>query len=206
MDCVNRAKVTRYQGRTPIQAAAEGGHEEVVHLLLALGADINAGPSPAAGCTALQAAAFQGHTHLVKLLLAKGADVNAPGAAKTYGFTALQGASRAGEREVVEVLLRSGADANAPAANRHHGGTALHAAAGGGHIDIVKRLLAAGANPNSQAGPRSQTPAQSAYITGRWDIVDVLIEAGAVGPLTGGKLLFSNMRSRTWSRGSLASG
>lgn len=199
--CVNPPKPTRYQGRTPIQAAAEGGHAATVVLLLGLGADVNAGPSPGGGCTALQAASFGGHAALVALLLARGADVNAP-AARVCGFTALQGAARAGEAEVVEMLLRSGADVNAPgpAAKSHGGGTALHAAVAGGHVGILRRLLAAGADPNSQTGPRGQTPMQSAHLIGRADMVDLLVEAGAVGPRVGGKLLFSNMRARSWSR------
>lgn len=198
---INRAKVTRYQGRTPIQAAAEGGHEAMVRLLLDLDADVNAPPSPCGGRTALQVASFSGHVGVVRLLIANGADVNAP-AARLSGYTALQGASQAGEAEVVGILLQSGADVDAPGplASGYNGGTALHAAAAGGHVDIVRRLLAAGADPNSKAGPRSQTPMQSAHLIGRTDISDVLVEAGAVGPRGGGKLLFGNLRKRSWSR------
>lgn len=205
--CVNPTKVTRYQGRTPIQAAAEGGHADTVRLLLDLGADVNAAPSPGGGRTALQAAALGGHAALVELLLARGADADAP-AARVGGLTALQAAALAGEAAVVEILLRhggGGADVDAPGAvgQSHPGGTALHAAAAGGHLGIVRRLLAAGADPNSRAGPRRQTPMQSAHVIGRTDIVDVLVEAGAVGPRGGGKLLFGNMRARSWSRGGI---
>lgn len=176
----------------------------MVSLLLDLGADVNAPPSPIVGCTAIQAASFGGHAELVRLLIARGADVNAP-AARISGLTALQGASRAGEAEVVGILLRSGADVNAPgpAATSHLGGTALHAAAAGGHVEILRKLLAAGADPNSRAGPRRQTPMQSAHLIGRADIVDVLVGAGAVGPRGGGKILFRSVRARSWSRGEM---
>lgn len=201
---INRAKVTRYQGRTPIQAAAEGGHEAMVRLLLALGADINAPPSPCGGRTALQTASFGGHVEVVRLLISSGADVNAR-AARLSGYTALQGASQAGEAGVVDILLQSGADVDAPGplVSGYNGGTALHAAAAGGHVGIVRKLLAAGADPNSKAGPRAQTPMQSAHLIGREDIVGVLVEAGAVGPRGGGKLLFGNLRKRSWSRGEM---
>lgn len=200
--CINRDQPTRYQGRTPIQAAAEGGHEAVVQLLVELGADVNAPPSPSGGLTALQAASHEGHVGLVRFLLAKGAEVNML-AAKNSGLTALQAACLAGEPEVVGVLAEKGAEVNA-AGSRLWGGTALHAAASGGHVEIVKRLLALGADPNSVAGSRRQTPVQSAYAIGRADIVDALEEAGAIGPRAGGKILFRTPRMKTWSRDEVA--
>ncbi|KAH6648343.1 ankyrin repeat protein [Truncatella angustata] len=190
-------KVTRYQGRTPIQAAAEGGHEAAVLLLLERGANINAAASPSSGVTALQTACFEGHVSLVKLLIARGADVNGlPG--KFSGYTALQGACLAGEVDIVRILLGEGVDVNAPG-SLYSGGTALHAAASRGNMEIVKILLSAGADPNSAAGRRGQTPMQSAYLIGEMDIVHLLLEAGATGPLTGGKILFGNGRTRSWT-------
>lgn len=196
--CINRAQPTRYQGRTPIQAAAEGGHKAVIQLLLGLDANINAPASPSGGLTALQAASREGHLDLVQFLISKGADVNAP-ACKNGGFTALQAACLSGETEIVDFLIENGAEVNA-SGSRLYGGTALHAAASGGHVDIVKKLLALGANPNSTAGSRRQTPVQSAYAIGRKDIVDVLVEAGAIGSLAGGRILFRTPRMKMWSR------
>ena len=61
-------------GRTALQAAAGGGHLEVVERLLAAKADVNA---PAAsirgGRTALQAAAGGGHLEVVERLMDAGA-------------------------------------------------------------------------------------------------------------------------------------
>ena len=131
---VDPKNVTRYQGRTPIQAAAEGGHEAVVLLLLENSADINAPASPSSGATALQTACYQGHVGLVKLLIARGADVNSlPG--KSNGYTALQGACLAEEVNLVRILLDAGADVNAPG-SLYHGGTALHAAVSRGHTAL----------------------------------------------------------------------
>lgn len=191
---VDPKRVTRYNGRTPIQAAAEGGHEEVVLLLLDLGANINSPASPSSGVTALQAACFQGHTKLAELLIARGADVNAaPG--KSNGYTALQGACLGGEEVIVRLLLDSGADINAPG-SPYHGGTALHAAVSRGNMKLVNILLSANANPNIQAGHLRQTPLQSAYLIGRQDIVAVLRASGATGALTAGRFLFDNGRIR----------
>lgn len=194
---VDPKKVTRYQGRTPIQAAAESGHEEVVLLLLDLGANVNAPASPSSGVTALQSACFQGHISLARLLIDRGADVNSP-PGKSNGYTALQGACLAGEENIVRMLLDRGADVNAPG-SPYNGGTALHAAVSRGNMRLVNTLLSADANPNSQAGQRRQTPAQGAYLIGRQDIVDVLRSAGATGTLTGGRILFDTSRIRTWA-------
>lgn len=194
---VDPKRVTRYNARTPIQAAAESGHEEVVLLLLDLGANINAPASPSSGVTALQAACFQGHINLVRLLIARGANVNSP-PGKSNGFTALQGACLAGEEDIVKMLLESGADVDAPG-SQYHGGTALHAAVSRSNMRLVNILLAANANPNSQAGYQRQTPAQSAHLIGRQDIVDVLRSAGATGALAGGRILFETSRIRTWA-------
>jgi ankyrin repeat protein len=199
---VDPKKVARYHGRTPLQAAAESGHEAVVLPLLDLGASINAPASPSAGVTALQAACFQGHVNMVRLLIARGADVNSP-PARSKGYTALQGACLGGEEAIARLLLDSGADVNA-AGSSFHGGTALHAAVSRGNMGLVNMLLSANANPNSQAGHLRQTPLQSAYLIGRQDIIAVLKASGATGPLAGGRILFDIGRIRTWTQGDIA--
>jgi len=59
-------------GRTPLMEAAWGGQEEVVDLLLDLGADINAVDD--LGMTSLIRAARRGHEKVVKILLTRGAN------------------------------------------------------------------------------------------------------------------------------------
>jgi ankyrin repeat protein len=93
-------------GRTALQAAAEGGHLEIVERLLAAQADVNAAAGGYGGRTALQAAAQGGHLEIVERLLAAQANVNAAAAASRYGGrTALQAAAEGGHLEVVERLL-----------------------------------------------------------------------------------------------------
>ncbi|KAI8304429.1 hypothetical protein K4K61_006192 [Colletotrichum sp. SAR11_59] len=104
--------VTRYNGRTALQAAAERGHDHLVSRLLSLGADVNAPPSPTAGYTALQAAAGGGYMKILKLLLQQGADINGA-SAKYKGYTALQGACLGGHLEIVDLLIKEGANVHA---------------------------------------------------------------------------------------------
>ncbi|KAK0644253.1 ankyrin repeat-containing domain protein [Cercophora newfieldiana] len=184
--------VTRYGGRTPLQAAAEGGHTALVLQLLGLGADVNAPASTSSGVTALQGAVWGQHHDVVSVLLAHGADVNAR-PARYKGVTALQAAALVGDMRMVELLLGAGAHVQA-AGSQLNGGTALHAAAAGGHIDVVQRLLDAGHDPNAEAGWAHQTPVQCAFLIGRTDIVDLLVRAGARGPMMGGKILFTTVK------------
>ncbi|PSR99244.1 ankyrin repeat-containing domain protein [Coniella lustricola] len=196
---VNPTRVTRYNGRTPIQAASSGNSangdasQEIISLLLDRGADVNAPASDVAGMTALQAACFWGQTSIVRLLLGKKANVNAP-AGKFKGFTALQAASFGGHAELVELLLEHGADVNAPG-SQLKGGTALHAVVDRGHVEIVQTLLAAGADPNIGNGRRHGTgtsPRQTAFVLGRTEIGELLTRAGATGPFTGGQIAFGH--------------
>lgn len=72
---------------------------------------------------------------------------------------------------MVKLLLDNGVDVDAPG-SPYHGGTILHAAVSGSNIRLVNISLSANANLNSQTGQRRQTPAQSAPLIGRQDIVD----------------------------------
>lgn len=84
-------------GRALIHCAADYGQCEVIELLLAKGANVNALDKH--GITPLLNAIFEGHTKAVKVLIAKGADktVKAPS-----GESALESA----EKEEIKDLLR----------------------------------------------------------------------------------------------------
>ncbi|PLN82631.1 hypothetical protein BDW42DRAFT_184666 [Aspergillus taichungensis] len=93
--------------RTAVHLASARGHEAIVEILLAHGADANIHHT--GGDTALQAASAAGYEEIVKLLLAHGAEVNVYDG--LYG-TALQAASASGYEIIVQILLAHGADAN----------------------------------------------------------------------------------------------
>ncbi len=63
---------------TPLHEAAASGHKEIVELLIAKGADVNATPlHKELNSTPLDYAASSGHKEIAELLIAAGADVNA---------------------------------------------------------------------------------------------------------------------------------
>lgn len=149
-----------------ISAAAFGGQNSIITLLLDKGLDIElegrfGTPLRAASLMgyestvrtlldrgakvnmcgslgdALQASATKGHVLITRLLIKEGANVNSRGG--LYG-NALQAAAYRGHQKVVKALLDAGA-------NVHQKGIsmdALHAAAEGGHEVIVRYFLESG--------------------------------------------------------------
>ncbi|KAI9856126.1 MAG: hypothetical protein M1813_009244 [Trichoglossum hirsutum] len=159
-----------------LQAAAGGGHLDVVERLLEAKANVNAATADGGGRTALRAAAEGDHLDVVERLLEAKADVNA--AAADGGRTALQAAAGGGHLDVVERLLQAKADVNA--GTNFGGRTALQVAAGGGHLDVVERLLAAKANVNAASGDYGdRTALQAAAGGGHLDVVERLLAAEA---------------------------
>lgn len=97
-------------GRTALQEAAYGGHEDVVWLLLKNGANADEREG-GIGASALHFAAMHGYEVVVRLLLEKGANVNANTTSMIgFGMTALHCATRCGHEAVVQLLLEKGAN------------------------------------------------------------------------------------------------
>jgi ankyrin repeat protein len=88
---------------TPLHLAAEKGHKDIVELLLAKGADVNA--RNFTGKTPLQVAAVNGWKKVVELLLAHKADVNLP---DNHGVTPLLWAEQSGKKDIAELLRQRG--------------------------------------------------------------------------------------------------
>ncbi|MBV8143695.1 MAG: ankyrin repeat domain-containing protein [Gammaproteobacteria bacterium] len=95
-------------GLTALHFAAQSGVRELVDLLLAKGAQVDARTRK--GVTPLYEAAKCGRSTVVDGLLNAGADVNARTQAR---YTALMVAATSGQAETVAVLLAHGADVNA---------------------------------------------------------------------------------------------
>ena len=87
--------------------AAEGGHKEIVDLLIAKGADINAmaGAGDGVGWTPMHEAAEGGHKKVVELLILKGADINAKNG---DGGTPLDLAIEHKNTEIADILRKHG--------------------------------------------------------------------------------------------------
>ncbi|MHB1047301.1 MAG: ankyrin repeat domain-containing protein [Thermoanaerobaculia bacterium] len=121
-----------------LETAVEGGHAEVVRVLLAAGADPNG--VGYAGTPLLAVAAERQGVDVVRALLQGGADVARKGAGNA---TALHAAAGAGRLDNVELLLAAGAKVTA---RTTRGWTALHSAVHRGDLPMVRRLIAAGAD------------------------------------------------------------
>lgn len=143
---------------------------QVVRLLLAKGADVNASDND--GETPLFWVAARGHKAVGELLLTRGADVTATDKA---GRTPLHQAAENGHNEIVRILLAKGADPNA---RTKIGLTPLHGAVATGEGETLKLLISSGGDLH--IGDKNQrTPLHWAAAFGMRDMVNVLLASGA---------------------------
>lgn len=144
-------------GVTALTMAASRGYQDIVQLLLDVGADVNS--KDRFGATALMVAAREWRTEAVKILLAAGADLNVQDA---IGETALMKAARHGYQDIVQLLLESGADITL---KNHAGQDAVYVAANGGKQEVMRMILIySGANmqdPKVVRMLRSATPSKA---------------------------------------------
>lgn len=145
------------EGITPLHWAAYHGARDVIELLMAQGADVNA-PSRfdpnghsviwenrelryrlGNGAVPLHAAVIRGHREAVEVLLAHGSQLDVEDKA---GRTPLHHAAGGGKAEIVEFLLARGADVNA---EDRRGATPLVDALLGGHVKAARALVIGGA-------------------------------------------------------------
>lgn len=123
------------QNLSPLHSAAEGGHKDIVDLLLFYNATIDT--RGISDVTPLHLAAHKGRVSVVELLLRNGAPVDAL-MSPSFGYSPLFMAADMGHTRVVTLLLV----ANASTELRDSSGrTALHAAAAAGHEGVVVELL-----------------------------------------------------------------
>jgi hypothetical protein len=171
--------------KTALANAAQRGHADVVDLLLAKGADVNARLRD--GYTSLTMACRGDHWDVAKVLIANRADVNI---ATGNGYTALIFAASEGQLEIVESLIANGADINAKTVV---GTTALLLASMNGHKEVEELLIKAGGKTGLSCDPipsSNMTPlirAQAFLTQGKpFEAAECLVEMGssdAAGPV-----------------------
>lgn len=129
---------SRYQGsyKTPLHFAAEGGHVNVIRLLLACRAPHRQDSS---GATPVYRAAEAGHYDAVELLLHDhpASAIESDG----LGVTPLHVAAERGDGAMVELLLRYGPPKTLLCIQDYMGRTALHSAAQSGKGEVLSLLL-----------------------------------------------------------------
>ncbi|KAH8660503.1 ankyrin repeat-containing domain protein [Xylariales sp. PMI_506] len=133
----------------PLACAIEHGANDLAHLLLDRGADVNCDPG-VEGFTALQSAAKVQNHAMVKKLLDHGAEADAP-PARVQGESALCCAAGNGDLVLCKVLLQAGADVNGISTLRCCRVRApVAAAVVSGNCQLVRFLLDQGADINYQ--------------------------------------------------------
>jgi len=110
-------------GKSALRGAVDGGHKEIVELLVEKGADVEG--SMYEWLSPLEQAVSLGHKEIVEFLISKGADVN----------NTLIHAIDSRDIEFFEFLISKGADVN---------NSVMNNAAYRGNIEIVKVLIAKG--------------------------------------------------------------
>jgi len=160
-----------------LSVAASGGDSQIIALLLANGAGIDA--TDRNGRTPLMRAVEAGHLGAARVLLQHGANVNYQVNRENYfGQTVLHTAvsQPPADTRMLRLLLKYGA---APETRDQSGQTVLAAAAWAQPLPIIRLLLDLGANPDPAATNLVDSPLFPAAWNARWDVLDLLLSRGS---------------------------
>lgn len=162
-------EITFRDGTTPLFAAANQGHVEIVKVLVEAGANVNA--RSLNNATPICFAAAKGFTEIVQILAKAGAIVDTT----VSGWTPLHFAVSKGHIETVEALLKASASVSLPASNGH---TPVAIAIQARNPKMLDCLLAVGhADPNGEC--KGWLPIHIATLAGTEECVKVLLHHGA---------------------------
>nr|CAD2139141.1 unnamed protein product [Meloidogyne enterolobii] len=158
---------------TALTLACDGGHKELVSLLIKRGAHLEHRDKK--GFTPLILAAARGHEEVCRLLIEGGAQADAQ--ADRTKDTALSMSCSGGKSNVVALLLKHGA-------NKEHRNlsdyTPLSLAASGGYVDVIQLLLTHGAEINSRTNSKlGISPLMLSAMNGHEEATRVLLENGS---------------------------
>lgn len=166
-DPVNCRDLRRW---TPLHHAAFNGQTQMIQILLAHGAAVDATDKD--GATPLHAAATAGNPEAIEALLQGGAKINA---LDNQGDTPLGNAAAAGNLPAAEVLLQHHAATEVPGSK---GTPPLNSAASKGDADVVRLLLEHGANVESR-DKEGFTALSLAVWWGQPNVIPLLLAANA---------------------------
>ncbi|KAH0812353.1 hypothetical protein GEV33_010437 [Tenebrio molitor] len=164
VDCKNN------DDKTPLHEAAQFSQAEVVRLLLANGAQVNA--LKRADWTPLMLACTKSDPETVKLLVEGGALINY---SNKDGWSCLHLAARQGEGEIFRFLIGQGGD---HAVRTRNGRSVLHVAALHGNAEIVRVLVELGVDVDVKDNC-GNTPLHEAVLGRHVAVCRLLIESGA---------------------------
>ncbi|XP_046569725.1 ankyrin repeat and KH domain-containing protein mask-like isoform X2 [Haliotis rubra] len=154
---------------TPVMAAVDEGHRDMVELLLSRGADVSLVDED--GNNTLHLACYGGDQGTVELILSQNVlDVNCRG---ERNMTPVMMAAERGHRDVMELLLSRGADVSLVDGG---GNNILHLACQGydaGTVELILSLNVVDVNARNNEG---QTAADVARKGGRKQLVDQLVK------------------------------
>lgn len=161
---------------SPLLVASQGGHFEVVQVLIEAAADLDKATS-STGFTSLLVASQKGHSEVVRLLIAAGADKEK--SSNGAGITPLIMASQRGHLEVVRLLVEAGADKEKATKAKSDEATPLLMASQENRLEVVRCLIQAGADKNKASAVMGITPLLMAAQRNHLDVARVLLEARA---------------------------
>lgn len=164
--------------------AVKQGNLEEVKKMVANGQDIEAKDSASLGQTALGWASFIGYLDIVQYLVEQGADVRATDSADVYNT--VKSAVLGGNADVLKYLHEILKDEIDWDAKEDDGETLLSVAAVDGRYDALVYILSF--NPksiNNVAEKYNTSPLSGACERGYMDVVELLIENGAINHKTG---------------------
>ncbi|XP_045533484.1 serine/threonine-protein phosphatase 6 regulatory ankyrin repeat subunit B [Pieris brassicae] len=170
---------------TPLQLAAEGGHADVVRVLVRAGASCT--DENRAGLTAVHLAAEHGHTNVLDVMRSTN---TLRISSKKLGLTPLHIAAYYGQAETVRELLshvpgtvKSDAPTGVslvPILGAESGLTPLHLAAYNGNENVVRLLLnSAGVQVDAATNENGYNPLHLACFGGHMSIVGLLLSRSA---------------------------